>query len=148
MKKNCWIPLVISVFLGFLSAQIVYSTYKKNLENSEYNAYLIQVASYNNKESIDPVFLDNTNFLIIKEDNIYNIYAGITTDLMNAHKIKNIYTKKDIDIEIKPTVIDNIEFISNLEQYDILMEEVDEDENVLSINDVILSSYEEMVLGK
>lgn len=148
MKKNFWIPLIISIFLGFLSAQIVYSTYQKNLENSEYNAYLIQVGSYNNKDSIDPVFLDNTNYLIIEEENSYNVYAGITTDLVNAHKIKSIYSKKDINIDIKPTIIDNVEFISNLEQYDILMSEVDDDENVISISDVILSSYEEMVLGK
>lgn len=148
MKKNFWIPLAISIFLGFLSAQIVYSTYRNNLENSEYNAYLIQVGSYNNKESIDPVFLDSENYLIIEENNIYNVYAGITTDLINAHKIKNIYSKKDINIDIKPTIINNIEFISNLEQYDILISEVEEEENVISINDVILSSYEEMVLGK
>lgn len=36
----------------------------------------------------------------------------------------------------------------NLEQYDILISEVDNEENIISISDVILSSYKEMVLGK
>lgn len=148
MKKNFLIPLVVSIVLGFISAQIVYSTYRKNLEDSKYNAYLIQIGSYTNEESISSIYSDDFKYLVMKEDNMYNVYAGITTDLINANKIKNIYEKKDLEISIKPTVIDNIEFISNLEQYDILISEVDSDDNIISISDVILSSYEEMVLGK
>lgn len=148
MKKNFLIPLVVSIILGFISAQIVYSTYRKNLEDSKYNAYLIQIGSYTNEESISSIYSDDFKYLVMKEDDMYNVYAGITTDLINANKIKNIYEKKDLEISIKPTVIDNIEFISNLEQYDILISEVDSDDNIISISDVILSSYEEMVLGK
>lgn len=148
MKKNFLIPLFISIVLGFISAQIVYSTYRKNLEDSKYNAYLIQIGSYTNEESIRSMYSDEFKYLVMKEDNKYNVYAGITTDLINANKIKNIYEKKDLEISIKPTVIDNVEFISNLEQYDILISEVDSDDNIISISDVILSSYEEMVLGK
>lgn len=148
MKKNFLIPLIISIFLGFLSAQIVYSTYRKNLESSSYNAYLIQVGSYNNKEDVESAFFDSDEYLIVEEEGKYNVYAGITTDLINANKIKNLYEKKNISTYIKPTVIDNIEFVSNLEQYDILISEVDNEENIISISDVILSSYKEMVLGK
>ena len=72
----------------------------------------------------------------------------MTTDLINANKIKNLYSNKNYDTYIKPTIINNIEFVSNLEQYDILISEVDDEENIISINDVILSSYEEIVLGK
>lgn len=148
MKKNFAIPLIISIVLGFISAQIVYSTYRKNLEDASYNAYLIQIGSYNNKESIDEVFSSNEDYLIVEEDGIYNIYAGITTDIVNANKIKKLYQDKNIATYIKPTVINNIEFVSNLEQYDILISEVENEENIISISDVILSSYKEMVLGK
>ena len=78
---------------------------------------------------------------------MYNVYVGITTDLSNANKIKNIYEKKDIEVYIKPTVINNIEFVSNLEQYDLLISEVENEDNLISISDVVLSSYEEIVLG-
>lgn len=148
MKKNFLIPLIISIFLGFLSAQIVYSTYRKNLENSSYNAYLIQVGSYNNKEEVESTFSNSDEYLVVEEEDKYNVYVGITTDLINANKIKNLYEKKNISAYIKPTVIDNVEFVSNLEQYDILISEVDNEENIISISDVILSSYKEMVLGK
>ena len=142
------IPLVISIILGFISAQIVYSTYRKNLEESSYNAYIIQIGSYNNEDSLDETFESEEDYLIVEEDGKYNVYVGITTDLVNANKIKNLYQNKNIETYIKPTVINNVEFVNNLEQYDILISEVDSEENIISISDVILSSYEEMVLGK
>ena len=148
MKKNFVIPLVISIVLGFISAQIVYSTYRKNLENTDYNVYLIQAGSYNNKDDLEKDFSLDDEYVILEEDGVYNVYVGMTTDLINANKIKNLYSNKNYDTYIKPTVVNNIEFVSNLEQYDILMSEVDNEENIISINDVILSSYEEMVLGK
>ena len=147
MKKNFVIPLVISIVLGFISAQIVYSTYRKNLENTDYNVYLIQAGSYNNKDDLEKDFSLDDEYIILEEDGVYNVYVGMTTDLINANKIKNLYSNKNYDTYIKPTVVNNIEFVSNLEQYDILMSEVDDEENIISINDVILSSYEEMVLG-
>ena len=148
MKKNFVIPLIISIALGFISAQIVYSTYRKNLENTDYNVYLIQAGSYNNKDDLEKDFSLDDEYIILEEDGVYNVYVGMTTDLINANKIKNLYSNKNYDTYIKPTVVNNIEFVSNLEQYDILMSEVDNEENIISINDVILSSYEEMVLGK
>lgn len=148
MKKNFVIPLVISIVLGFISAQIVYSTYRKNLENTDYNVYLIRAGSYNNKDDLEKGFSLDDEYIILEEDGVYNVYVGMTTDLINANKIKNLYSNKNYDTYIKPTVVNNIEFVSNLEQYDILMSEVDDEENIISINDVILSSYEEMVLGK
>lgn len=148
MKKNFVIPVIISIILGFISAQIIYSTYRKNLEETDYNVYLIQAGSYNNKEDLITDFPENDEYLILEENGFYNVYVGMTTDLINANKIKNLYSNKSYDTYIKPTIINNIEFVSNLEQYDILISEVDDEENIISINDVILSSYEEIVLGK
>lgn len=147
MKKNFLIPLTIAIVLGFVSAQIVYSTYRNNLSSSSYNAYLLQIASFENVDSISSDMKDNADYLIVNENNMYNVYVGITTDLSNANKIKNIYEKKDIEVYIKPTVINNIEFVSNLEQYDLLISEVENEDNLISISDVVLSSYEEIVLG-
>ena len=85
---------------------------------------------------------------MLEEDGKYNVYAGITTKLSNATKIKNMYESENVSTYIKPIIIDNIEFMSNLEQFDILLEEVDSKDNLISINDVIISEYEQTVLGK
>jgi len=148
MNKSFVIPFVICIVLGFISAQIVYSRYKLNLENSMINAYFIKIGSYDSSDEIDNIINDDFKYLVLEENNVFNVYAGITTDLFNANKIKEIYGEMNFDISIVPVVVDNVEFISNLEQYDILISEVDNNSNIISINDVILSSYEEMVLGK
>ncbi len=146
MNKKFGIAVIVAILLGFLSAQIVYSNYRENLVSSDYNAYMIQIGIYDNEENLNNL-INNDNYLIMEEEGKYAVYAGITTDLINANKIKQLYEDKEIETKIKPIIIDNIEFLSNLEQYDILISEVDNEDNIISINDVILSSYKEMVLG-
>lgn len=144
MKKNFIIYILIAILLGFVTAEVLYNDYKKNLDETEYNAYLVQIGSFEKQDSE----MNNDNYLVLEEDGIYNVYAGITTKLSNASKIKDIYASEDIEGYIKPVVIDNVEFMSNLEQFDILLSEVDNKDNIMSINDVIISQYEEIVLNK
>ena len=144
MKNKFIIYLSLALFFGFITAHAFYTEYQKSINNTKYNAYLIQIGSYKG----DDLEINTDKYLVLKEDGVYNVYAGITTNLSNASKIKKLYEAQQIHSYIKPTVIDNIEFISNLEQYDILLSEVDDEDNLISINDVIISSYEEMVLEK
>ena len=144
MKKNFFIYVLIAIILGFISAEAIYTEYKDNLDSTKYNAYLIQIGSFQEKDDE----IDTDKYLVLEEDGVYNVYAGITTKLTNASKIKRVYESKNIESYIKPVVIDNIEFISNLKQFDILLSEVDNKENLISIKDVIISNYEEIVLGK
>ena len=141
--KNKIIYLLVAIIIGFVLGSTIYNSFKRNLDDSKYNAYLIQIGSFKDDLEVNP-----NNYLVLEEDGIYNVYAGITTKLSNATKIKNMYEKDNISSVIKPTVINNIEFISNLEQYDLLLSEVENKDNLLSINDVIISEYEELILGK
>ena len=141
-KKNVVLFLVVIVF-GFILGEVVYSEYKRNLDQSVYNAYLIKIGSFKDDYEVDP-----SNYLVLKENGLYNVYAGITTKLTNATKIKNIYDSENVKSVIIPTIINNVEFINNLEQYDLLLSEVDNKDNILSINDVIISNYEELILEK
>ena len=134
----------MALLLGFISAEVIYNDYKKNLDDTKYNAYLIQIGSFDNLD----YEVNTDNYLVLKEDGMYNVYAGVTTKLDNASKIKKLYEDKNINSYIKPTVIDNVEFMNNLEQFDILLEEVDNGDNLISINDVIISRYQELILGK
>ena len=135
--------LLIALIVGFILGDVIYNDYKKNLDNSNYNAYLIQIGSFK-----DDLEVKTDDYLVLKEDGVFNVYAGITTKLSNATKIKNLYEKDNVQSIIKPVVINNVEFIKNLEQYDLLLSEVDNEDNLLSINDVIISEYEELILGK
>lgn len=143
MKKKKIIYLFIAIVFGFILGEVLFSNYKRSLDDSKYNAYLIQIGSFNNDSEVN-----TDDYLVILEDGVYNVYAGITTKLSNASKIKQLYEKENVSSIIKPTIIDNVEFISDLEQFDLLLSEVDNKDNLLSINDVIISRYEELVLEK
>ena len=148
MKKGFIIPLVISIVIGIISAQIVYSEYKKKQEVAKYNTYILQGGVYTTKETLDKAINKFDNYIVVSEDDKYYVYIGMTTNLENANKLKKMYEEESIDVYIKETNIDNVEFVSNLEQYDILISGVDSEKNLSSINEVILSTYEELVLGK
>lgn len=134
MKNSFYVPLVLSIVIGFISAQIVYNSYQKNILENEYNAYLIKVDGQNNNDSY-----------YVFDESDYTSIVGITTNILNANKLKKIFEKEGMSIYIKPVIIDNEEFINSLKQYDILVNEVDDEKNLISINDVILSSYKELV---
>ena len=48
---------------------------------------------------------------------------------------------------LKYMYIDNQEFVNSLEQFDVLMANTDKEEDIISVNEAILSSYEEIILG-
>lgn len=134
--------IIFAIVIGFILAEVIYAEYKRNLEDN-YNAYLVQIGSFSEDDEVNP-----KDYLVLKEEGRYNVYAGITTKLTNAAKIKKIYESENVDSYIKPVVIDNVEFINNLEQFDVLLSEVDSKDTLISINDVIISKYQELILGK
>ena len=85
--------------------------------------------------------------MVIEKSDKFYVYLGISTEKTNAQKVQDAFLEKNIKVSIKKTVIDNVEFISNLEQFDVLLDNASTNDDIMSINEVILSSYEEMVLG-
>lgn len=147
MKIKFLLLLCLTICLGFLTAKSVYKLYFTEVDAYTYNSYFLQSGVYSDQDTMKKETKNLRDFIYEKKDNKYYVYIGITTDMDNANKIKKIYKNKKIDIYIKESKIDNIEFLSSLEQYDILLSEVIKDNDILSINKVILSSYEEIVLG-
>ncbi len=140
MKSRYFLPLILAILVGFLSARIVYALYNTN-SKEKYNAFILEVNKDNNffrKEN-------KNNYYYI--DNKEKIYCAITTKINNLNKIKKIYDSKKINTSIKKVYITNTEFINSLEQYDILLSNAYKESDLLSITKVILSSYEDVVLN-
>ena len=138
MKKDYLIPIFIAILIGFISANYIYKEYKNTTTNNK-DIYFIQISASNTLN-------DNTNTkntLTLKEDDKYYTYIGMTSNKDIANKIKEIYKKDNIDLYIKKKNIDNINFITELEQYDILLKGTDTKEEIDNILKSILSSFEE-----
>ena len=92
---------------------------------------------------------ENTKDIQVKTvDTINNkqyVYLGITRDNNNAKKIKDIYEKKGYQIYIKEQNLSNEEFYNNVTQFDILVNSTDKASEILTIEEVVLANYEELI---
>ena len=91
---------------------------------------------------------DIKNRAIISKNNKYYVYVGISKDLEIAKLIKKIYEDKGYQIYIKELSVDDKEFSSNVEQFDLLIKNSSNDEDILTIESVVLSNYEEIINNK
>ena len=108
------------------------------------SVYFLQEGSYSNMDSIPSKLDDIRGKLIVEEDNKFNVYLGITLDVNNANLIVDMYKALGINLIVKESNIVNESFLSNVEQFDILVRESDDYEDVSTIQEVILANYEEI----
>lgn len=147
--KNVIVPLLFAVCLGFFGAKIAYEFYKVKEVVSEvsHNAYAIQYGVYTNPETLTDMLDNLENYVVSQEDGKYYVYLGFTTNYKNLAKIRNLYKDNGIEVYTKEVYIDNKEFVSSLQQYDILLDSVSLEDDIISVNKAILSSYDEIILG-
>lgn len=139
---------LVSIILGALSAMLLNSTYKEKLVNTFSEGktyYFIQEGVYSSKE----IMTENTKDIQVKTVDTLNdkqyVYLGITRDNNNAKKIKDIYEKKGYQIYIKEQNLSNEEFYNNVTQFDILVNSTDKESEILTIEEVVLANYEELI---
>ena len=141
MKTNFIIPILSEIILGYLCANYVISEYVSTTPTNDKEVYFLQISASDKEEDNYP---NIKNKVTVKEDKYYT-YIGMTLDKEEANKIKELYKDKKIDIYIKKKKINNNKFISELEQYDILLKNADTIEEKNSVLGSILSSFEEFL---
>lgn len=151
MKKTLKIS-IFSIALGTIAGIILNNTYKEKLSNSFLNEektyYFIQEGVYSSTSSMQ----ENTKDLLVKTVDSKNdkqyVYLGITRDEKNAQKLKEIYENKGYQIYIKEQNLSNEEFYNNVTQFDILINSTNKESEILTIEEVVLANYEELIKRK
>ena len=149
MKKSI-IMIIFVIVLGIFSGKVIYdkfSVYAFNTNNFD-TIYMLQLGVYSNKNMLNNDTKDIVNKLVVKENNNYYVYVGISKDKDNLKKISKIYNKLGYNLYVKEENINDEYFLNNLEQFDILLKSSTTDDEINSINSVILSSYEENIINK
>ena len=98
---------------------------------------------YNNSNSIQ-----NNNIyrrIVENKDNKYHVYIGITRDKEVLEKLKSIYKKENINVTIKEIVLESNEFKTNVEQFDLLIRNTKDDSQILTIEEVVIANYQEII---
>ena len=151
MKKTLKIS-IFSIALGAIAGIILNNTYKEKLSTSILNEgktyYFIQEGVYSSTSSMQ----ENTKDLLVKTVDSKNdkqyVYLGITRDEKNAKKLKEIYENKGYQIYIKEQNLSNEEFYNNVTQFDILINSTNKESEILTIEEVVLANYEELIKRK
>lgn len=151
MKKTLKIS-IFSIALGALAGIVLNNTYKEKLSNNFLNEgktyYFIQEGVYSSTSSMQ----ENTKDLLVKTVDSKNdkqyVYLGITRDEKNAKKLKEIYENKGYQIYIKEQNLSNEEFYNNVTQFDILINSTNKESEILTIEEVVLANYEELIKRK
>ena len=147
MNKKIILSVVFTMLLGIATAKVVYSktiySYDKKCNNT---VYFLLLGVYTNKNSMHLDTKSNENKIVIQENDKYYVYVGISKSKKNLEKVSKLYKNDGYNLYIKEMSVLNNEFLVNLEQFDKLIESAKTNEEINTINKVILSSYEEMVI--
>jgi hypothetical protein len=146
LMKKTMLLAVIFVVLGAVCGNYLYKKAPDTVSVFQTNQtfYFLQEGIYSSKDIMQENVGDLMNKLVVLEDNKYYVYVGITMDQDNANKIKKIYENMGYQIYIKKMTLDNEEFASNVSQFDLLVQESDTDEDVLTVEEVVLANYEQI----
>lgn len=114
--------------------------------NEKNNYYLLQEGVYSNKETMQSETRDLNPKVYEEKNGKYYVYVGITGNKDNAEKIENIYKESGFNIKINEINIKDEEFISNIKQLDILIENTNNQDEILTIEEVVLSNFNKKIL--
>lgn len=147
LMKRTIILAVVFLTLGTICGNFLYQKAPNSIsvfqQDSSY--YFLQEGVYTSKDVMQESIKDIPHKLVVFKDDMYYVYVGITKSKKNADKIQKIYEELGYQIHITTESLDNEEFSSNVTQFDLLVEEAESSEDVLTVEEVILANYEELI---
>lgn len=137
--------MTVAIILGGICGKILYDKYEDTsfVFNNEEMVYFLQEGVYSSLESLNRNTKD-INKIIIKEDDKYYAYVGISKSKDGIEKLNHIYKDKGYSTYQKEKLIDDESFLTNLTQYDILLDSAKTADDILTIQEVVLANYEEL----
>ena len=136
--------IILGIIFG-IYLKYIYTSKIINVFSDGKIYYFIQEGVYSNEEIMRENTHELENKITVKNNNKFYVYLGITRDIKIAKKIKEIYNNKGYQIYIKEMNISNEEFYNKVYQFDLLIKNTNNDQEILTIEEVVLSSYEEII---
>jgi len=147
MKKILFSSLFFIV-LGFLLGNIIFSNRTDLLENispKKETYYFLQEGIYTDKDILEDNLKKIGPKVIDYDKDKFYVYVGITKDKKVADKLQKIYSLKGYSLIQKEKHLSNAEFSNNVAQFDLLINATREEEEILTIEEVVLANYDEII---
>lgn len=146
MKKTITTGIFF-IIIGFIIGEILFNDkieLLKKLEKGD-TYFFLQEGVYSDYNNIGNNISDIGKRIIEHKSNKYYVYVGITKDIDVLNKLQDIYKDKGIVVYPKEVIISSREFSTNVEQFDLLIKETKDIDQILTIEEVVLANYEEIV---
>lgn len=150
MKKYL-LTFLMALVIGFFLSNFFIKQYKDysgiKVSGIGKELYFIQYGVFSTIESMEENTISLQNYVYNLDDNLYYVYIGITEKEENAEKITNYYKNQGYNIIIKKFDIANNNFLEQLENYDKILSETEDETAISSIINQVLMKYEEAVIN-
>ena len=149
MKKTLvWV--LFAMMSGTLLGVFTFNRYKNvetiNTIKLDNEVYALKYKSFQNtSEMYDKVTMFE-RFIFIESENKVTTYVAISKTKKNIQKLHDVYKSKDIKLTMEKIVIENDEFIQNLNEYEKLLDASNDEKSLMIIENQILSCYEDLVV--
>lgn len=148
MNIKVIVPIFFSILVGFLFGKVIFNNYEDNTVNAFNEGeklYFIEIGEYESETDVKKI-KNVDDFLTILENDTYKVYVGITKSKENSQKIKEFYSDTYNNISVREKYVDNETFIIQLKEYDKVLSIINKLDDLSSVQKIIFSNYEEMVL--
>ncbi len=149
MHKKFFAAVLIAITLGSLLGHTLFKKYQQEEQVvfKERNVvYFLQEGVYDNQERAEKATENLDTKLIVKEDAKYYVYLAITKNTNNLRRLEKMYKDMKLEVHVKQMNVSNSSFLTALEQMDGLMSTTKENEEMQTINKVVLATYQETIL--
>jgi len=147
MKKYRLYLLALAIGLGFVFSNLMFSEYSGRLDlvfAATDQAYFLKHSEHESLEDMKAATDDLNDFLYIVENDTYKVYLAISKSEENIKKLQDIFSELEIETSIEERLIFNVEFVTLITQFDALIAQVEDSNNLLQINKRVLQNYKEM----
>lgn len=134
--------------LGFFIGDLIFNNRELILNSISKRGepyYFLQEGVYSDKQILENNLTSiNIKTIDYNNDKFY-VYLGITKNKEVAEKLKAIYKEKGYPVIIKEKHLENEEFSNNVTQFDLLINATKEEDEILTIEEVVLANYDELI---
>ncbi|NLL44758.1 MAG: hypothetical protein GX247_03725 [Mollicutes bacterium] len=150
MRSRYIMPIILCLTVGFFIGQFLLNQYhnKEKIKpafSEKEKVFFIQQGVYSTKESMEKNTLNFSHYIYHLKEDKYYVFIGITKNNKNAEKLKNHFKNIGYDTIIKEFEVDNESFLEVLGQYDLLLENTNDNDAIKTICNQVLAKYEELV---
>lgn len=139
---------IFFIIVGYLFGTIFFNNISMFLVPTKNTYYVLLEGVYADRDSINKNTYNITNKIIDYKNNKYYVYLGITKDLVVFERLRKIYEKRGIKVVKSQRDFISDEFLASVNQFDLLIKDTNDDDQVLTIEEVVLANYDEIFKKK